>query len=399
MRRYRIGVEIFEEDATALQTALHEAYAQKQRPLCLCRKSEIAMYIARIGQQYVVKRMPLTGGDHDPACESFEQPHDLSGLSALVGNAIRLDPATGMAALKLDFSLAKTGSRAVPIASEGRSDPVKAAARKLSLKGLLHYLWHEAELTKWTSRWAGKRHWWNIQWHLVEASQQMIVKRAPLSDILFVPEQFRSSNKATIEQRRTAALAAAQPRSKGPRKLMVLVGEVKEFMTARSGQRLIIKHMPGFVFLLDDGADGRTQARFENEILLWRANDTSHLIAIATFGLNAAGLAIVEDIALMVVAANWVPYETVSEKTLVDALATLREQSTKCLRYNLAPDQPIASAVFQQRQPRPLALYLVPAGVDREFKAALDDAIRARPEMDSWVWQVGAGEMPALPLR
>ncbi|WP_091585135.1 DUF1173 domain-containing protein [Mesorhizobium qingshengii] len=399
MRRYRIGSEIFDENAAALQLALHEAYARKQRPLCQCKEPEIMMYIARLGEQYVVKRMPLTGGDHDPACESYEPPYELSGLGALVGNAIQLEPATGMATLKLDFSLAKTGGRAAPISLGNSSHPVEGAARKLSLKGLLHYLWHEAGLTKWTSNWAGKRHWWNIRWHLLETAKQMIVKGAPLADILFVPEPFRSSNKAAIEQRRAAALAAASPRRNGPRKLMVLVGEVKEFMATRSGQKLIIKHMPGFVFLVDDGLNGRLQVRFRNEILLWNADDTAHLIAIATFALDSVGLAVVEEIALMVVAPNWVPYETVSERKLVNALAKLREQSTKCLRYNLAPDEPIAAALFPRRQPRPVALYIVPAGTGPEFETALDHMIRTRPELDAWIWRVGDEEMPSLPLR
>ena len=42
---------------------------------------------------------------------------------------------------------------------------------------------------------------------------------------------------------------------------MVLVGEVKEFAPARSAQKLIIKHMPGFVFLLDDSLYRRMQVR------------------------------------------------------------------------------------------------------------------------------------------
>lgn len=398
MRRFRIGGEIIEDGAPELQAALSGAYEGNSRPLCLCNEPGVAMYIARMGDQYLIKRMPLTGGDHDPSCESYEPPYELSGLGALMGSAIQLDPASGMAALKLDFSLSKTGSRAAPVATGNGSDSVKSEGRRLTLRSLLHYLWHEAGLTIWTSRWAGRRLWWNIQWHLVDASKQMIVKGAPLSDILFVPEQFRSTNNEAIEQRRTAALVAALPPKNGPRKLMVLVGEVKEFAPARSGQKLVVKHMPGFVFLLDESLHRRLQARFENELTLWSADDASHLIAIATFALNPAGLAIIEEMALMVVAETWLPYESVQEKKLVDALATVREQSTKGLRYNLPPDQPIASALFQQRRPRPVALYIVPPTLDAAYDAALEELIASRPEMDSWVWRVGDGEMPALPV-
>nr|WP_263485629.1 DUF1173 domain-containing protein [Mesorhizobium sp. ES1-4] len=81
-----------------------------------------------------------------------------------------------MAALKLDFSLSKVGSRSAPVGGSSGADSIAGDTKKLSLRSLLHYLWHKAELTVWTARWAGKRHWWNIRWHLIEAARQMTVK-------------------------------------------------------------------------------------------------------------------------------------------------------------------------------------------------------------------------------
>ncbi|MBE0703105.1 MAG: DUF1173 domain-containing protein [Afipia sp.] len=396
MRRFRIGSEVFEEGAPDLQAALLSAYANRVRPLCLCSEAGCPMYIARIGDLYLIKRMPLSGGEHDPSCDSYESPHQLSGLGALMGSAIQLDAQTGMAALKLDFSLSKTGSRAASSPVAQSSTSATGDPRRMSLRGLLHYLWHEAELTVWTSRWAGKRHWWNVRWHLLEAAGQMTVRGGPLADILFVPEPFRAENKEAIEQRRNAILAAALPPKSGPRKLLVLVGEVKEIAPARSGQKLVIKHLPGFPFMIDDILHRRLQARFEKELSLWEADPGSHLMAIATFGLNSAGLAIIEEIALMVVSENWIPYETISEKRLVDTLARLREKSVKGLRYDLPPDQPIANVLLQNRKD-PVALFVVPARADAEFEAELDEMIAARPEISPWIWRVGDGEMPPLP--
>lgn len=396
MRRFRIGTEIFEEDAPGLQEALKVAYERRERPLCLCREPGLPMYIAQIGNLHVIKRMPLSGGGHDPGCESFESPYELSGLGALMGSAIQLDPQSGLAALKLEFSLSKTGSRAAPVPTGESASSVAGDAKKLSLRGLLHYLWQEAELTVWTSRWNGKRFWWTVRRHLVEAANQMTVRGGPLSDILFVPETFRMDRKEAIEKRRAEALSPAVAPKAGPRKLMVLVGEVKGFEPARSGQKLVVKHMPGFPFIVDDALHRRLRARFEREFSLWEADEASHLMAIATFGLNPAGLAIVEEIALMVVSENWIPYESVPEKKLVDALARTREKSVKGLRYNLSDDQPIANALFQHR-PSPVALYIVPAGADEQFEAALQDMIAGRPEMATWLWRVGEGDMPELP--
>jgi hypothetical protein len=399
MRRFEIAGAVLDEDEPALSAAIAAAYRERVRPLCLCRQPGIPMYVAAMGDQHVIKRMPLSGGQHDPACDSYEPSVDLSGLGPLMGSAIRLDPDSGMAALRLEFSLTRTGSRAAPTLAVSESTSVKSEARRLSLRALLHLLWNEAGLTKWTSAWAGRRHWWNIRWHLLEAAKTMLVKGAPLSEVVLVPEPFRADNKEAIEQRRATALNVIQPQKTGPRKLMVLVGEVKEFQAGRGGHRLVVKHLPGFPFLLDDRSWARVQARFEAEFALWAANDASHLMAVVTFGLNAAGLAIVEEIALMVVAENWIPYESAQELRLVEALAKTREQSIKGLRFASPTDQPIVAALLMQHRPRPLALFIVPASADESYETALEELIASRPEMDSWIWHTGQGEMPPLPAR
>ena len=397
MRTFKIGDAIYAEDAPEFQGALAAAHERRERPLCLCHEDGLPMYTARMGGQYAIKRMPLTGGGHDPSCNSYESPYELSGLGPLMGGAIQVDPDSGMAALKLDFSLSKTGSRAASQQTGDGPDSVSGEARKLSLRGLLHYLWQEAELTVWTSLWTGKRHWRNVRWHINEAARQMIVKGRPLAESLFVPEAFRLDKKGEIEKRRAEALASAATPASGPRRLMVLIGEVKEFEPARVGRKLVVRHMPGFPFMVGDDLHRRLRTRFEREFSLWEADDRSHLMAVATFGLNLVGLAVIEEIAIMVLTENWIPYESIHEKKLIEALAVMREKSVKGLRYNLSADQPIANAIFQSRA-QPVALYIVPAAADETFEASLQEMIAARPEIGSWVWRVGEGDMPQLPF-
>ena len=101
----------------------------------------------------------------------------------------------------------------------------------------------------------------------------------------------------------------------------------------------------------------------------------------------------------MVVAENWIPYESAQELRLVEALANIREQSIKGLRYASPADQPIVAALLMQHRPRPIALFVVPASADDGYEAALAEMIASRPEMDSWIWHTSRGEMPALPAR
>jgi hypothetical protein len=161
---------------------------------------------------------------------------------------------------------------------------------------------------------------------------------------------------------------------------------------------LIVKHMPDFPFLLDESLYSRLKGRFVNELALWDADAASHLMAIATFGLTPAGLAVVEDMALMVVAENWVPYDSAYEKRLVDALAKLRDRSVKGLRYNLPVEQPTAAAMLQSRS-QPVALYVLPPSADDTYEESLEELISSRPEIGAWIWRTADGEMPPLPFR
>jgi hypothetical protein len=101
--------------------------------------------------------------------------------------------------------------------------------------------------------------------------------------------------------------------------------------------------------------------------------------------------------ALMVVAENWIPYDSAYEKKLVDALARLRDRSVKGLRYNLSAETPTASAMLQ-RQSQPIALYVVPPSADDAYEEALEELISSRPEIGAWIWRTAEGEIPPLPF-
>jgi hypothetical protein len=343
-----------------------------------------------------VPRQADAADDHDPSCPSYEPPYELSGLGPLIGNAIQLDEKSGTTTLRLDFSLSKRGSRTAAAAPEESSEKVRSDTKRLSLRAMLHYLWDVGELTEWTSLWSGKRGWGRVRSSLMNGARQMTTRGGPLSDILFVPEIFHPEDREGIASRRATALAGIQATGSGPRKLMMIVAEIKEFSAARDGQKIAFRHLP-FPFLTEDGAWRRLNSRYEVELELWRSNEAFHLIAIATFGISAAGIASVEEIALMVVNENWVPFENAHEQRLLERLSGLRRKSVKGLRFNLSRDQPIACVTLPEQRPVPVAMYIVPAATDEDYEQALGEMIEARPEMTPWVWRVAEGELPALP--
>ncbi|RWX15912.1 DUF1173 domain-containing protein [Rhizobium leguminosarum] len=396
MRQFSIGEQAFDEDASELRARLEQAYAERLRPLCRCKDPPLPMYIARVDGLHLIKRMPLSGRDHDPSCPSYEPPYELSGLGSLMGNAIQID-ASGKALLKLDFPLTKKGARTPSASSPEASEAaLRNETKKLSLRAVLHYLWEAGELTEWRASWTGKRGWGRVRTSLIDAASQMITRSGPLSDIFFVPEVFHQEGREGIAIRRATALTPAHASGPGPRKLMVSVAEIKAFAPARGGQKIAVRHLP-FPLMIEEGTWKRLSARYETELELWRSSEDFHLIMIATFGISGAGIASIEEIAMMVVNENWIPFESIHEQHLLERLSRLKQKSTKGLRFNLSREQPVVSVTMPEQRPAPVALFIVPPGASGDYEKALAEMIEARPEITAWVWRVAEGEMPQLP--
>jgi Protein of unknown function (DUF1173) len=398
MRRIRIGDAELPLDSSDMKEHLARAHAAHGRPLCLCCPQGVPMYVARIGDRHILKRMPETGPQHDPSCDSYEAPYELSGFGHVAGRAIQENIEDGVTVLKLDFSLSKTGAKSAPAPTEaGDAGGVRTDGSKLSLRALLHYLWDQAEFNRWRPGMAGKRNWAVIRKFLLEAAEGKTTKGRSLLDVLYIPEMFNSERETEITQRRVAFMNRIAATVGSRRPLLVLIGEVKEIAAARFGHRIVVKHLPKFPFMLNEDVHRRMTAKFANELSLWASMPEAHLIAVATFGLAANGVASVETIALMVVNENWIPFEHNYDAMLLDVLTRRRASYLKGLRYNLSAGRPLASVVLREDGAAPVAMYIVPPNADDAYRAALAE-LTNESEMTAWVWTAGDAAMPPLPI-
>ena len=92
------------------------------------------------------------------------------------------------------------------MAGEGQATTALANPKKLGLAGLLHYLWAEAELTKWVPAMEGKRWWGPVERALKEALVQKAAKGRELSQVMYVPEAFKVDRSAAHKARQEAFL-------------------------------------------------------------------------------------------------------------------------------------------------------------------------------------------------
>lgn len=316
------------------------------------------MYVARRGDGYIVKRMPGTGSRHMPDCQSFELAADATGMDQLLGSAISEEVDTGRTMLRLGFSLSKRPSQPGHDTVASVCSSAKSSCTKLSLKGLLYYLWDQAELTRWHPGFEGKRSWGAVRRHLLHAAEGKYTCGAPLSQRLFIPEPFSSETMADTEARRVATWGKVKERPGGHQQLLLLVAEAKRIEPSRFGHRLVVKHLPDSAFAIEASLYRALARRFPEELALWDASERVRLIAVATFGVSIGGVPKLSELCLMPVTREWLPITSVPEQRLISRLIADRRAFIKMLSFGSKGGPEMASAVLTDHGDTPRPVFL-----------------------------------------
>lgn len=401
--RYSIAGQQFDTDSPGFAEAIAWAHRAHHRPHCLCQRRDdeqgLEMYVARLGDAFIIKRLPNTGCLHAPDCPSYEPPAEFSGLGQVLGSAIVEDPATGETTLKLEFSMSRMlGKQTVP-ADASSSGSVTADGIRLSLRGLLHYLWDQAELTHWHPGFAGKRSWAVVRKHLLLSAENKIARGEELQARLYIPEVFCVEEREAINARRLAHWAPVLAVPGRPQRLMLLIAEIKEIVPARFGYKAVIKHVPNQAFLIDEQLYGRMGRRFESELGWWGSAKNLHMVMIATFAVGAAGVPFIAEMSLMPVTHHqWLPVADSFEQQLVDLLVKEGRRFVKALGYNLPSTERLASAVLTDSDASPIGLYVDRDGAKVHVEQAITD-LKSDCPPPVWVWNPAAGAIRPLPRK
>jgi Protein of unknown function (DUF1173) len=356
------------------QQVLAYAYAAGLRPLCGCnRVAPAELYVAKIASRasYEVRRMPKAGSKHASECDHYEPPPGLSGLAQVQGHAIMEDTP---------------------------ADSVKSDGTKLTLRGLLHYLWHTAQLDKWYPAMEGKRTYGTMYKYISQAALGKTAKSQPLADMLYVPEPHDTARESEIRSRRMLRLAQLASSSGTTTRLGLVVGELYEFRPAQFGYQAVFKGALDCPFRVDEDLYKRMMKHFKIALSMWdqHLSDT-HMMLIGTFKVDAAGVPMLNEVAAMNVTQNWLPFESIYEKSLIDSLTQQKRVFWKCLRFNLPISAHMANAVLTDT-PSATALCVLPPGGTEEDQ---DDLVKqlGTDDMPLWFWRAGEQEMPVFPQR
>lgn len=390
---YEMGGQQYDLTTPGFSDAVARAHAMQQRPRCMCIPGGIETYVARLSGGYVVKRMPDTGDQHAPSCPHFEVAADASGLRSLLGTAIREDPVTGLTTLKLDFSLSRSPQRCASRDTSVHAPSTTPSCPRLSLRGLLLYLWEQAGLTRWQPGFAGKRPWATVRRRLLQAAGNKIVGGHPLLGRLFVPEPFSVEQREALERRRAAFWGMAAPSSASSGQRLLLIGELKEIAPARCGFRAIVKQMPDQAFVVDERLYGCITRRLQPELALWNAGDDIRMILIATFCIGASGVPAIVEMALAPTTREWIPIKDAFEQHLVKCLVAEERSFLKNSPLDPQSNRHLACAtLIDVPQTKPELFVIANSG-----QAMGSDPASGLTAETGWVWHVAEGPMPAIP--
>ena len=170
--------------------------------------------------------------------------------------------------------------------------------------------------------------------------------------------------------------------------MRILIAEFR----SRSDRKLYFRNFPK-PFFLDQAAD-RFDRKFGERIAMVDKVVGAHLIVIATFSYNR-GYCNVEEVDMMPVTAEWLPFEHEREAELIRALHD--REFVKSLRYNLGGSAPMASASLHDTD-GPTALYAPPADISADAEQALRAAAERAP-CRTWFWPASSPRMPPLPPK
>ena len=371
--RYLFEDEIIEKTSTAYTAALKHAHATRAHPRCMCVHDGVPMYVARSARgKYFIKRMPNTGHQHHIECDSYEMPAGLSGRAEMK-SAFTEDADTGAMRLALSFPLSKRRPRAPAVtpntANTHTSSPSAAAPKQLSLLALLHCLYEDAGLNKWSPVMNGKRRWYIVQKYLRLALDNKWAGTRPLEDVVYIPEPFNLEHKAAIEAKRAGFFASFESHDQSQPQGIV-IGEVKTLQASKYDFKLTLKHMAESPLYLDEALYETAVRQYPAEIALLDCDDTrDHVFAICTFILTAKGNPKLTQVALMAVTEHWLPFEDRLERDLVYALVYKQRRFAKSLRYSATKQTVLASCVLSDASDPETALFLLAKDAPANMRA------------------------------
>ena len=370
-------------------------------PRCLCKgEPGVPMYIAQRNIYYLAK-MPGTGPSHSPDCPSYELPHEASGLKFYDKDAIQ-EKDDGTINISVRASLGIAGERS---GQKLEDKPPLHRNRRSSIRllGLLQLLWERSALNRWSPAMKGKRAYWTIHKYLLLAARDMVIKKKPLLDHLYIPKSFSSKKVEEIEEQRAKIFEKVLHNDKGEDKRMVVIGEVKSFKPSTYSMGVHLKHA-NLTFWMAEKVNEQYQHSFWNDQNIGEIDlSDRHIIVIMTVEETKSGNFQIREIASMETTKHFIPIYSSTESHIAQILVDQDRQFIKPMRYEASKDEVFPDFLLLDVGDAavPMEVYGYTGNPVYESRKADKIALYKRSNEPHWYWDVSMDKdhFPPFPTK
>lgn len=232
--------------ADSFQSSLDSARHKFGHALCMCRPTPLKLQVRLREGKYHLAVWPEQGPMHDSSCIFFRD--DEAEPETEITTQVK-ESEDGSREIRLSFTLDRSAASSSPRPQTASRLSVNDhdLPEQASLRGLLHLLWAEANLTRWHPSW--ERDWGRARYELIQASHHLTIKGTPLSERLYVPRPFRESVKDEIN-REWDRFVLSLARGQGDTiKSALIVAPVRKFVelptqdSAKTAAAMHLRHM------------------------------------------------------------------------------------------------------------------------------------------------------------
>lgn len=336
---------------------LGDAYANKveARVICLCKGKSDDLTLCRLVVRYLKDsdRFSLSGwkhsgGQHRHDCRFYSVWPDDTSASAYSSSVVRInDDGTFSITLPVGLSRQKGTDKPASDINPARHPRTGKAKPSMSLLGLGHFIWQQAEINTWKPQYVKNRPR-NALWlasRINGMAQNIRASRLMLKDVLLVSAASDGAQKEANQQR----VSYSKDNQKRMLAIALLKADAEQGYAEMQAGRLILSSPLGFPKLnVSPNVFRACERSFGNELSAWKAGHK--VVAIVETEpptrryerINGRNVPITEaeviGIALMRVTPRFIPVDSGYEAIIEARLCEEERSFIKPLRFDAEED-------------------------------------------------------------
>lgn len=379
----------------------------KAKVTCMCPGNgdkRLSIHYRSNSDNLHLAKFPDTGMEHSEDCTFFSEDPAMSGLGGYKRGVVQeLDDGNVKIKLKVGLQQRPTKAPDETAAEPAAASKPKAAARKssqssMTLLGLLHYLWTQADLNVWMPGMEGKRSLGVVHHHLLKvASMTYAGKHRLASNLLIATPQ--TGRQAEINKAK--AMEAINRRQR-----LVVIAPLSQYQPEmETSASLPISGFHGIPFLNMTSEQWEVaQKRFAHELNCWMTGEQVMAIVQTDPPKPAGGTprAQVVDVAFMHLTKKWIPVDSGYEAAVAAELVNQNRRFSKPLRFDSGTEQVFPDFwLLDCGEHRPMEVWGL---TDPDYQARKAKKVEHYDlkygEDGWWQWDAAAGgDIPAFPDR